>query len=244
MDENGNESHTGRNILIILLVVLIAFGIGGYITYQQNQDFKKAVTALWAKSTPTPTTTATVAFAPASTEGTPYVANVKTTSGDKTVSATMTSDGQGNVNYAYQAADGNISLTYTPDAYYLCKGADKCLKYVTTQQAASGVDPSTYEFDGTKLAELKNTAAYKGQQTCPSPATGTCDVWSVTSASGGATTTMYVNTENKRIVRTTTATGTTNSEVTYDYKNATVTIPTNYTTIPTSSATPTPTPTQ
>lgn len=225
MDENENGSNMGRNIIIAILVVLVIAGISSYVAYQQNEDFKKAVTALVAMDDE-PTTTANVAFAPATTEGVPFVATVTTTDGGESVTGVMTSDGLGNVNYAYQAAGQDASLTYTPDAYYLCGDGTQCIKYANTE-ATSQFDPEAYQFDGTKIEELKTTAAYKGQEACPAPATGTCDVWSVTSEAG-VTTTMYVNTETKRIARVTTASGTTSSEVTYDYKNATVTIPTNY----------------
>ncbi len=211
--------------LIILILLLIGGAAAAYFVTKDDNET--------ASTTPPPasqnTTTPTNSFAPSSTADTPYVATVNTTSAGKTTKATMTSDGQGNVSYVYNTGGQSASLIYTSDAYYLCMGTSTCIKYPKAQSSSSGFDPATYNYDSSKIANLKNTAAYKGQQACPSPASGNCDVWSV--SYGGVTSTMYIETTTKRIVKVTTASGTTSSEVTYEYKNATVTVPTKFTTL-------------
>lgn len=235
-DQPASSSKSSKKPLIIgvIVVLLVAAGVGYYF-YNKNQDEKKAkqqaaVQNLQDQQAAAKQQTKDTLNA-LSNSGQPFVATVKSNAGGKDITGVMTSDGQGNTSYVYQADGKNITLTYTKDAYYLCSEGSQCLKYNLSSSSTSVFDPSAYQYDNTKLDNLKNAAAYKGQQDCPSPATGTCDVWSVTN--GGATTTMYVNSSTKRIAKVTSVSGTTSTDVTYEYKNATVAIPTNFTTIPT-----------
>lgn len=231
-----SNSHKSRNIILIIILLLIIAAVAGYFINKQNEDEKAekaAKVSTAANQKQQQQANNAKAFAAVANSGQPYVATIDTNAGGKQVNGVITSDGQGNTSYAYSADGTNVTLIYTADAYYLCSGSSQCIKYSASQTASSGFDPSTYQYTGAKLDELKSSAAYKGQQACPSPATGTCDVWSVTSAGGGATSTMYVNTDTKRIARVTTVSGTTNSQVTYEYKNATVKIPTDFKSLPT-----------
>ena len=235
MEGSSNNSHRGRNILLAVVILLIIGGVAAYFINKHNEDekAKKAAAAAALSNQKQQQQVANAkTFAAVANSGQPYVATIDSNTGGKQVNGVITSDGKGNTSYAYTADGSKVTLVYTADAYYLCCGSNQCIKYSASQTANSGFDPSTYQFDGSKIDELKNSASYKGQQACPSPATGTCDVWSVTSTSGNTTTTMYINADTKRIARVTTASGTTTSEVTYDYKNATVKVPTNFTTAP------------
>ncbi len=237
MDDEQPTSSAGKSskkgyLVGLVVVLVVAAGIGYYFYNQNQQDkenAKKAAAANAAVNNQT-TTTKKAVFAPATTEGVPFVATVKTTTGDKQVSGVMTSDGQGNISYATQAEGKNMTLVYTKDSYFLCMGESQCVKYPKTSSSSSGFDPGSYEFDGSKINSYKDSSSYKGQQACPGSSGGTCDVWSVTN--GGATTTLYVDSASKRIAKVTTVSGTTSSEATYEYKNATVVVPTNYTTLP------------
>ena len=145
----------------------------------------------------------------------------------------MTSDGKGNISYAYQAEGKDVTLTYTKDAYYLCSGNSQCLKYPISASSGSGFDPSSYQFDSSRIDSLKSSSKYKGQETCPGKSGSTCDVWTASSANGGVISTIYVDSSTKRVARVISVAGTTSSDVTYDYKNATVVVPTNAQEIPT-----------
>jgi hypothetical protein len=235
VDETPKKSHTLRNVILIVLVLLLVGGVVAYFINENNKKeaAQKAEQAAAAKAEKEQQQAENAKeFAAIANSGEPYVATIDSNAGGKQVNGVITSDGQGNTSYVYTADGSNVTLIYTKDAYYLCNGNATCIKYPASQSASSGFDPSTYQFDGTKLNEFKNSANYKGQEACPAPATGTCDVWSVSTANGGATSTFYVNAETKRIARVTVASGTTNSQVTYDYKNATVTVPTNFTEVP------------
>ena len=236
MQETPQKSHTVRNIILIVLALLLIGGVIGYFIDKNNKEeaAKKAEQAAAAKAELEQQQAENAEeFAAIANSGEPYVATINSNAGGKQVNGVITYDGEGNTSYAYSADGKDTTLVYTKDAYYLCNGNATCIKYPASQTASSGFDPSTYQFDGTKLNELKSSTNYKGQETCPAPATGTCDVWAVTSENGGVTTTFYVNAETKKIARVTIASGTTKSEVTYDYKNAKVTVPTNFTTAPT-----------
>ena len=218
--------------LLIILIIIALAGVAGYFVKKHNDDEKKKKAAAAAVTAQAVNNQKKAnAFSALANSNIPYVATVKSTSGDKTTTGTITSDGQGNTSYAYTVGTTTGTLIFTKDAYYACSSSSSCVKYPKSQSSSASFDPSTYQYDGSKLAELKNSANYKGQQACPAPATGTCDVWSVTS--NNVTSTIYVNASTHKIARVTTASGTTQNEVTYDYKNATVTVPANATTAPT-----------
>ena len=230
MDDKPPKSSKKKVILIVLAVLLIGGGVAAYFVNKNNQDEKAQKAAETSEAANTNQASNTKTLEAASTSGKPFVATVNTTINGKDVTGIMSSDGQGNVSYVYKADGKDISLIYTADAYYLCSGTETCLKYAASKSSSSGFDPSTYQFDSSRLNALKNTAAYQGQQTCPT-GTGTCDVWSVTS--GSTTTTMYVNASTKQIAKVTTKSGTTTSDITYEYKAVTVAAPTNSVTLPT-----------
>ncbi len=231
MDEQSTSSKKSKKsvIMLIVLVLILVGGAAAYFVNKNNNDEQAQQAAQAAQAAKTKETANTLSAA--STSGMPFVATVSTTtSGGQKVNGVMSSDGDGNVSYAYKADGKDVSLIYTADAYYLCNGTDTCIKYPSSSTSGSGFDPSAYQYDSNRIASLKDTAAYKGQQTCPGGG-GTCDVWSVSSA--GATTTMYVNASTKKIAKVTTATATSSSDITYEYKNVTVAAPANSVTLPT-----------
>jgi hypothetical protein len=227
--EEGSTTKKSRKGLIIGLVALMLIAAGAAAYFLTKDDNQANNTASSNNTSQTPSQT-TSTFEPQATANEPFVATVNTTVNGKDVKGIMTSDGQGNASYAYTTDGNKITLTYTKDAYYICNDNAGCFKYNVSGENNSGFDPSDYQYDSSKLADLKNNANYKGQQPCPAPATGTCDVWSV--SMGSVTSTMYVNTATKRIAKVTSANGTTTSDITYEYKKATVAIPQNATTLP------------
>lgn len=222
------ESHRRRWIIIILLILLIAGGVAAYFITKDDENNNETSTS---QTTTPPTTTSQKTFSPAVNSNQPYAATVTTNANGQKKTATLISDGQGNFSYSTEVSGQTVSTVYTKDAYYICQGTSKCIKYATTNLSKSGFDPSSYQYDTSRIENLKNSANYKGQQACPNGG-GTCEVWSVTSANGNTTSTVYINTSTKRIVKATTSNGTTENDITYDYKNVHITVPTNYTTVP------------
>jgi hypothetical protein len=225
--EEGQSSKKSRKGLIIGLVVLLllAAGAAAYFLTKDDETDSTANSNNTSQTPSQPTST----FAPLATANEPFVATVNTTVNGKEVKGVMSSDGQGNASYAYTTDGNKMTLTYTTDAYYICNDSAGCFKYNVSGENNSGFDPSDYQYDTSKLADLKNNANYKGQQPCPAGG-GTCDVWSV--SMGSVTSTMYINTASKHIIKVTSANGTSTSDITYEYKKATVTIPQNATTLP------------
>jgi hypothetical protein len=227
MDETKPAKKSRKNLIIgLVILLLIAAGAAAYFLTKDDDTQDSSTTSNTTQNTP-PAATST--FAPEATANEPFVATVNTTITDKQVKGVMTSDGEGNASYVYTTDGNKMTLTYTKDAYYICNDSAGCFKYNVSGENNSGFDPADYQYDTSKLADLKNRASYKGQQDCPAGG-GTCDVWSV--SVGSITSTMYVNTATKHIIKVTSANGTTTSDITYEYKKATVAIPQNAVTLP------------
>ena len=226
MEENKPAKKSRKGLIIsAVIVLLIAAAAAAYFLTKDDNS-----TPYSSNTTPPPASQTANTFAPADTANEPFVATLNTSVNGKDVKGVMTSDGQGNSSYAYTVDGKKTTLTYTTDTYYLCSDGAGCYKYAISGENNSGFDPADYQYDASKLSDLKNSAAYKGQQACPAGG-GTCDVWTV--SQGSVKSTMYVNTASKHIVKVTSANGTTTSDITYEYKKATVTIPTNAVTLPT-----------
>jgi len=226
--DSSNDGSKSHKLLWIIGGVVILLLIGGVIAYfinKHNEPEPKPAASTSTQSTTTPT------FAPATNSNQPYSATITSTLSGAPKSATLISDGQGNYSYTYQANGQTVTTVYTADAYYICNGSATCIKYPATNTTASTFDPTAYQYDTTKLESLKSTAAYKGQVTCPG-GTGTCDKWSITSTSGKTTTTLYIDSTSKRILKATTSNGTTESGVIYEYKDVHIAVPTSSTTAP------------
>ena len=228
---SGGVQKSSKKWLWITLAVILLLIIGATIAYFITKNNSTSTSSTNSSTSQSSTSTAK-SFAPAVNSNQPYAATISTNVNGTQKSATMVSDGKGNYSYTYQAGGKTVSTVYTPDAYYVCNGSSQCIKYATSSTTASGFDPSTYQYDTAKIENLKNTAAYKGQQTCPG-GNGTCEVWSVSSDSGNTTSTLYIDTATKRIAKATYSSGTTKSEVTYNYKDVHIAIPSSYTTAPT-----------
>ncbi len=228
--ENGKGGSNKKWWLIILIAILLVGGLAAVYVAHKNKKDKEAAST----STPSSQSTAstTPAFEPAVNSNQPYAATITTTVNGTPSKTTMISDGQGNYSYAYSVKGQNVTAIYTPTAYYVCNTATTCVKYPASKSSASGFDPTTFQYDTTKLENYKKSANYKGQQACPVGG-GTCDVWEITSTSGGATTKLFVNTQTKKIARATYAVGSTQYNTDYEYKNVHITVPTNATTVPT-----------
>ena len=220
-------------ILIILFVMIVV--VGAYEAHHQTTKSKSpfvtntkasadaAPSKTSAKSTPS---TAAGGFAPVSTNGLAYEATINTTNGDGSiVNAPIDTDGKGTTQYSTVQAADTLQITYTPTAFYTCTSGT-CYKYPPNQGSTTDFDPASYAYTSAQLTADRNSAVYKGQQSCKS---GTCDVWSVTS--GSSTSELYIDASTKRITEVKTSDNGKTSSITYDYKPVSVTIPANATSI-------------
>jgi hypothetical protein len=224
-DKLAKASSNKKLILVALVATLVVGGAVAYFVHKNNQDQKAKEAALASAAATVPS-----ALDATSNQGVAYVATVKTTAkGGTEGSGTLSSDGQGRVSYSYKVGGTDTTLIYTADAYYLCSGTATCIKYPASQGGSSGFDPRVYQYDGSRIAILKSAAVYKGQQTCPD-GNATCYVWSINRT--GVTSTMYINASTKQIAKVTTATATSSSNTTYEYRKVTVAAPVNFTTAP------------
>ena len=205
--------------VIIAAVVVMGGGAAYMLTKDDDSDSQQ-------QSSQNSTDTGNNTFGPASTEGLEFTATISV---DGTQSAMLEHDDQGNTRYIATSGGQQIEIIYTSDAYYSCQG-DNCVKFPISQSSNSGFNPGDYTYDETKLSGYANPA-YKGQQSCPS---GTCDVWEV--SAGGVTSTLYVDSNTKRIAQVESTVGGKTSKIVYEYKDVTITVPANAQTI----TTPTP----
>lgn len=224
MDPSPRRS---KKILLIVILLLLVGGAAAYFLTKNNDNSSKSSKAS-SSSNSQQAGTGSGSFAPVATSGQPFVATI-TSTGASSLTATMEYDAKGNVSYSYKQDGKTTKIIYTLDAYYLCSGDDKCIKYPANQSGSSGFNPNTYQYDASRLSGLKSTQDYKGRQACPGG--GTCDVWSATNNS--TTTTVYLNSSSHRVAGVTTKTDSTTSNVVYQYKAVKITVPTNATELPT-----------
>ncbi|HLC91986.1 MAG TPA: hypothetical protein VJC09_02955 [Candidatus Saccharimonadales bacterium] len=209
-----------RSRIIVVAVVLLL--ILGAVAYMVSRKEDKTKTATTTKPTSSKTTN-TSNFAPVSTTGLALTATISTPlDGGTTATATLVSDGKGTTQYKADQGGQQVEITYTTDAYYMCTGG-QCFKYDISQSGNSGFDPSSYAYTPAQLSTYRNTASYKGKKSCPA---GTCDTWSV--SSGGASSTIFIDTKTKYISQVESTVSGKKSTVTYEYKPVSITIPTNY----------------
>lgn len=167
------------------------------------------------------------AFDAVSTEGLEFTAKITTSGASGTTEATLEHDDQNNTRYVSDIGGMQTEVIYTADAYYSCQ-AGNCTKFALSQSSSSGVNPGDYTYDESKLAGYRDNSTHKGRQDCPA---GTCDVYEV--SVGGTTSTIYIDTDTKRISQVESTISGATSKIVYEYKDVTINVPTNAQTVPT-----------
>ena len=205
---------------VVVAAVLVAGGAAYMLTRDEDSDNQQ-------QSSQDSTNSGSSAFSPASTEGLEFTATISV---DGSETATLEHDDQNNSRYVTTIGGQQTEIIYTSDAYYTCQSGGNCIKFPLSQSSNSGFNPSDYTYDENKLSSYASPA-YKGQGSCES---GTCDVWEV--SAGGVTSTLYVDTNTKRITKVQGTVNGKTSTIVYDYKDVTITVPANAQTI----TTPTP----
>lgn len=207
---------------VLIGVVAAVIIVGGAVAYTLTKEDKDK-----PSQTNSQNANDQASFAPESTEGLEFKATITTTSGSTSTQATIERDDKNNTRYVANQGGQQMEIVYTSDAYYSCQGAN-CVKFPISQSSNSGFDPSAYTYDQSKLAGYRNGSSYKGKQSCPA---GTCDVWSVNA--GGATSTIYVDTDTKRISQVESGQSGASSKIVYEYTDVTINVPANAQTLPT-----------
>ena len=212
--EDKKVSIIKNKKLLIALVLLVIAGVGIFLSTKKNggssgsntQNSQPAGSSTKASST---------TFAPISTKDLAFTATLETTLDGKTTTVTLKNDGKGNSLYSTGEGASHVEITYTKDAYYQCSGTNPCLKYPISQLASSGFDPNNYQYSAATINDLKSTAKYTDQKSCPA---GKCYVWSTTQ--GSTALKVYIDIETSRISQVEGTVGKQTTKYVYDYKTA------------------------
>jgi hypothetical protein len=117
-----------------------------------------------------------------------------------------------------------IETITTPDAYFAMAGGE-WIKYPAN--TSSSFDAAEYQYDDDDLNTYQGSSIYAGTEAC---STGTCHVWRHTAEN--TETTLLVDTETNYIVRVSAKVGEQTSVIDYEYKDVTVTPPTDFQELP------------
>ena len=150
-------------------------------------------------------------FNPQPVDSLSYVATSTTTVSGQTIESTTESDGEGTMKTS-STAGGMKSESYI-------KG-DTITTCVNDECSTSKVDASAEESAAAMqdASQYKDSAKHSGTEACPA---GTCQVWKATGPAGDVT--YYIDDQNR--ISKITMSGT-STEVTYEYKDVSITIPT------------------
>ncbi len=216
-----------KKVIIAVIIVLLLAG-GGFLLLKHNKKSNNSANSTNDSQTSSNSSSNSTSpgFDALSNTGVSYAATITSSANGKTTTSNMEFD-KSNGAIRYSVGKDTVVI-YTKDAYYMCQGSAKCFKYPLKGSSAAGFDPSAYQYSANKLAGLKSSSTDKGTQSCPA---GTCHVWGITS--GSYSSEVFVDTNTKRISQVvgTTAVGT--SKIVYDYKEVSITIPTNTQSLPT-----------
>lgn len=212
-------------VLIVAGVVVVAAAAFGAYTLL-NKDNNNNETQNQSTSETAPADSDNPTFNPTALTDQSFIANMTTTTGDKTLKAVIKSDGQGNLEYAGTINGAKSQLFFTKDAYYACTNG-LCIKFPASQAGNASVDPSKYQYDQSQIDAWRAASTYQGQQACGD---ATCDVWKTTSDSGAVT--IFVDSANKRIVKLVTSVDGGEMTIEYEYTDVTITPPKNARTLP------------
>jgi hypothetical protein len=205
-----------RPVLIgAIVVILLGGGAAAYVLTKDDDKSPQTTSQNGSGSNAS-------AFDAVSTEGLEFKATITTAAEGGTMEATLEHDDKNNTRYVSNIGGQQTEVIYTSDAYYTCQGAGNCTKFPLSQTSNTGVNPSDYTYDQSKIADYRNNANYKGKQDCPA---GTCDVWSV--SAGGVTSTIYIDTDTKRISQVESTIAGATSKIVYEYTDVTINVPTN-----------------
>lgn len=208
-----------KKLVPIVIAVVAVAGVTGFFLTKDSSD----------STSGTKKSTSSSAFDAVATAGQSFRLTISNegTDGKKT-RAVMEADAKtGAVRYKATGTDEAMSFVYTKDAYYMCLAEDNCYKYALGQGSGAAFDPSSYQYDESKLSSFKTSSTALGEEDCPA---GRCDVWKITT--NGTDAKVYIDTKTKRVSQVVSTVNGNISTAAYEYTDVTVAIPANAKEIP------------
>lgn len=218
-----------KKILVAIIAgVLILGGSGAFLMSRSSDDSSSSIeSSSQAESETQKEASDTPLFNPLSTQDQSFVATIST-QGEAASGGVMEYDSQNkSIRFVTTTDEGSMTLYYTQDAYYFCQNETTCYKTALGQGNSVGFDASAYEYTTDELSAYKNSAQYKGQESCKA---GRCDVWQVStdlSGTGTYQTSLYLDVDTHRISQVEGASASGTTSIIYEYKDVNVTPPAN-----------------
>lgn len=209
-----------KAILIVIGIVIIGGGIGLSLSKKDSGSSDTGVMQNDAAASNDQAEGAVPTFNPKATQNESFVATIEGKSKDSTViTGSIESDGKGNIHFkGLQTGESAEYYLAADQAFIFCQG-EKCYRYAENE---SGLNVGDYEVTDEDIAKYKETAKYIGEESCPE---GTCDVWQYDD--NGADTKIYINKQSKQVSQVIGVKDGETFKVVYEFKDVTVTIPTN-----------------
>ncbi|MBP9827036.1 hypothetical protein KBC99_00985 [Candidatus Saccharibacteria bacterium] len=205
---------------LIIVGIVVTLGIVGAVVLRKQSSSVKTSD----QSASLENGQGDMSFAALSTQDSNFTATITTDADGKKSTAKMEYDKTNDaLRYSMDSNGNTMTMIYTKDAYYMCSSSTQCIKYsLENSQNTGGFDRKSYEYTAEELANLKKQANYIGRKACES---GTCDAWKI--SVDGSNTTMYIDTNTKRISQIENITASGSSKIVYSYTSSTVTPPPN-----------------
>lgn len=212
-----------KMLWIVLVVVLIVVAGGAAYWFTRKDTTNNSTGGTDGSSQVSKTSgTETQNFNPVSMQGQSFVATISGTQNGKALNATMSYDGKSSYSYEVTQDGQKVQMIVTSDAFYTCNNGN-CYKTAVNANSKQSFDPSNYQYSASDIDSFKNSAAYKGTQSC---AGGTCDVWEVSDSKTGKTT-LFLDSNSHRIVEVSYSENGNTFKISYAYKPVTITPPAN-----------------
>lgn len=198
-----------KSTIIAVVAVAVLAVIGIVVAMNLNKDTSKSEQTNTSNSTKL--ADPAKEFSPQALDSLAYVATSKMTVSGQTITGTTESDGKGTQKTTSETAGMKSESYITGDTVVTCMNG-QCSK--TTVSAADKEASAALTSD---LSKYKDSATNAGTGDCPA---GTCQVWKANGPSGEVS--YYIDSQN-RISKI--ALGDGNMEMTYDYKDVSITVP-------------------
>jgi len=206
-----------KNLIIGAIVALLIVGGAGIFLLTNNGSNDPSSSSSDSSSP---------AFTPLATAGSSFEANYIFTSADgAVVTGLMQVDKNGDSKYSSET-DGKAYVLYNIDGYTISCNDGTCYK-LPSGQSSEAPDSKDYEYTDDNYKDFQNNATYKGKADCPA---GTCSVWEIANEDSTSTT-MYIDGDN-RISKVVGDSEDGKYEMTYTYKEVTISAPENVTELP------------
>jgi hypothetical protein len=201
-------------VLIIAIVVLVLGGGAGAYLLTRDDDGDSANQTEQNDG-------GSGSFDAVSNQNLPFVVNFSMSGENGESNATIEYDGKGAWRYSAEQEGQTIEYISANNYFYTRAGEEGWYKYPFAAGEATSFDTSSYEFSESDLAALKASGQNKGRENCPA---GSCDVWETSDESGNRTT-VYIDTDSRRISQIKSVTGGTTTTMVYDYRDVSIEIP-------------------